>query len=83
MPGSRRSKRVEVRPGQTAVAPNVDHPRGFAVRNASGRPLSVTFRFDVEAHVMTVVIEEPRTVRRSPGEAGAGGFLQPPPDQPA
>ncbi len=76
------SKRVEVRPGEKALAPNVDHPQGFAVENETRRPLTVSFRFDLAAHVMMVVVEEPGAARRPPGEASTGGYAQPSPEQP-
>ncbi len=63
-----RSKRVHLRPGQMAAAPKVDRPRGFAIENFSGRPLTVSFRYDAERHIQTVVVEEPRPAHRTTGE---------------
>jgi hypothetical protein len=83
MPSSRTSKRVRIARGDTAVAPTVDHPQGFAVENSTSHALTVSFRFDPIAHVMTVVIEEPRGARRLPRETGTEAFGPSSPDQPA
>ncbi len=48
-----------------ALAPRVDDPRGFAIENYSGRALVVSFRYDAERHIQTVVVEKPRRRRRS------------------
>ncbi|HEX9050803.1 MAG TPA: hypothetical protein VF841_09750 [Anaeromyxobacter sp.] len=62
----RTSRRVQVRSGETALAPRVDDPRGFALENQSGGPLTVSFRYDAERHVQTIVVEEPRPILRIP-----------------
>jgi hypothetical protein len=67
----RASKRVQVQPGDVALAPRVDDPRGFAVANQTGRALTVSFRYNSDAHIQTVVIEEPRPARRAAGEPEA------------
>ena len=72
MPRPRVSKRVEVRPGATAVAPTVDDPQGFAVQNSSDQPVTVSFRFDTQAHIMTVVLEGKQPVERLPPELSSG-----------
>ncbi len=76
MATTRVSRRVQVRPGDLAVAPRVDDPRGFAIANRSERALVVSFRYDAEAHIQTVVVEEPRPARRPPRELQHG---DPPP----
>jgi hypothetical protein len=70
---TRTSRRVQVQPGGKAIAPRVDDPRGFALENASGRSLTVSFRYDEEQHVQTIVVEEPRPTRQIPGEAQSHG----------
>ena len=66
MPRPRTSRRVQVRSGETAIAPRVEDPRAFAVENQSGQALTVSFRYDAERHVQTVVVEAPRPARRPP-----------------
>ncbi len=59
-----RAKRVKVESGEMALAPTVDHPRGFALRNRSGQMLIVSFEYDAATHVQTVVVEDdPRPAR--------------------
>ncbi len=67
-PESFASKRVVVRPGQAAIAPRVDDPRGFAAQNDSGMPLTVSFSYDEATHVMTVVIGGRDAAARLPGD---------------
>jgi hypothetical protein len=69
-----RSKRVEVKPGEKAIAPRVDDPRGFAVENRSGRPVTASFSYDAKTHVQTVVLEEHRPDRH-PGDVHPTGEL--------
>lgn len=70
-----KSKRVNVQPGEKAIAPRVDHPMGFGIENHSGRSLTVSFKYDAETHVQTVVVEEHRPVRRVPGDVHPAGEL--------
>jgi hypothetical protein len=65
---ARISRRVEVKPGEMALAPRVEDPRGFALENQTGRSLTVSFRYDLAAHVQTIVVEDPRLARRRGGE---------------
>ncbi len=65
-----RSRRVKVRPGEAALAPRVDDPRGFAIENELGQPLTVSFRYDFATRVQTVVVEPPQPRRTLPGELG-------------
>ncbi len=68
-PESFASKTVVVRPGQAAIAPRVDDPRGFAAQNDSGMPLTVSFSYDELTHVMTVVIGERVPTTRLPRDS--------------
>lgn len=70
-----RSKHVEVQPGEKAIAPRVDHPVGFGIENHSGRSLTVSFKYDVESHVQTVVVEDHRPGRRLEGDVHPAGEL--------
>ena len=51
------SKRASVLPGQVAIAPKIDNPRGFALENRSDAELSIVFRWDEDQHIMTVVVQ--------------------------
>ncbi len=68
-PESFASKKVVVRPGQAAIAPRVDDPRGFAAQNDSGMPLTVSFSYDEATHVMTVVIDGREAAGRLPRDS--------------
>lgn len=68
MPTNRTSKPVTIRPGALAVAPTVDHPKGFAVQNMSGQALTISFAWDSSAHVMKVIIEAERAVAPPPSD---------------
>jgi hypothetical protein len=70
-----KSRRVKVQPGEKAIAPRVDHPLGFGIENQSGRSLTVSFKYDAESHVQTVVVEEHRPARRLPGDVERTGEL--------
>lgn len=70
-----RSRRVKVQDGERAIAPRVDHPLCFGVENRSGRPLTVSFKYDAETHVQTVVVEEHRPGQRIPGDVHPAGGL--------
>lgn len=62
-----RSRRVRVEAGETAIAPRVDDPRGFAIQNRSGHAFTVSFTYDADHHIQIVVIEAPRPARRLGG----------------
>lgn len=63
-----RSRRVKVQSGQKAIAPRVDDPHGFAIENRSGEAVTVSFRYDADLHLQTVVLEPPRPSSRVGGE---------------
>ncbi len=54
--------------GAVALAPTVDHPKGFAVQNMSGQALTISFAWDSSAHVMKVIIEGERAVVTPPAD---------------
>lgn len=64
-----RSRRVRVEAGETAIAPRVDDPRGFAIQNRSGRAVTVSFTYDADNHLQYVVVEAPRPSRSLGGES--------------
>jgi hypothetical protein len=66
---------VKVQPGERAIAPRVDHPAGFGIANHSDRSLTVSFEYDAESHVQTVVVEDHRPGRRLQGDAPPAGEL--------
>ena len=70
-----RAGRVKVETGETAIAPRVDDPRAFGIENRSGRPITVSFRYDETTHVQIVVVEPERIGRRASGEAESPGSL--------
>ncbi len=66
------SRQVDVQPGEMALAPTVDHPRAFAVKNESEGVVILSFAFDAGRHMMTVTIRDASASRgrRHSGEHG-------------
>ena len=62
------ARHVRVDSGKMAIAPRVDDPVGFAVKNRSGHTLVLSFEYDSQAHIQTVTVEEPRPAHRPGAE---------------